>query len=136
MGSLKRTSSLPLLICLMLTLTLANVVSVWGQGGATGSITGLVVDLSGAVVPNAAIQVIDASTGQTARSLDSGSTGSFRSSLLPPGTYTVVVNAPNFGEVRIEGVEVRVTETTTLKVTLKPIAQMQKNSLGWHKRSE
>lgn len=36
------------------------------------------------------------------------------------------MNAPNFGESRAEGVVVRVTETTSLDVTLKPVALSQK----------
>jgi hypothetical protein len=126
MGSLKPTSALTLLICMTLALVLMCERPVWSQGGATGSITGLVLDLSGAVIPEASVQIIDAATGQSARSLTSGSTGNFRASLLPPGNYTVLVTAPNFAEVRVEGVEVRVTETTSLKVTMKPAAQTQK----------
>jgi hypothetical protein len=126
MVPLKAVNGRSLSICLAVALSLALVGTAWAQGGATGSITGLVLDQSGAVVPNAAIKVIDTATGRVARILDSGSTGNFRASLLPPGTYAVAVSASGFGESRAEGVEARVTETTTLKVTLKPVAQMQK----------
>ena len=98
----------------------------WGQGGATGAITGAVLDSSGAVIPNAGVQVIDAATGQPVRTLNTGSSGGFRAALLPPGLYSVVVNAPNFAESRADGVGVRVTETTTLNVTLKPVGLSQK----------
>jgi hypothetical protein len=103
-----------------------------GQGGATGAITGAVLDSSGAVIPNAAVQVIDAATAQPVRTLSTSSGGGFRATLLPPGLYTVVVNAPNFGESRAESVEVRVTETTTLNVTLKPVGLSQKVEVTAH----
>jgi hypothetical protein len=98
----------------------------WGQGAATGAIVGAVLDASGAVIPNAAVQVIDVATGQPVRRLTTSSSGNFRATLLPPGAYTIVVNAPNFGEARAESVDVRVTETTTLNVTLKPVGVSQK----------
>ena len=123
LSKLFRTSSF---VAVIAVLSIASLHMALAQGGATGAITGEVLDSTGAVVPNAAIHVIDAATGQTVRSLDSGATGSFRAGLLPPGAYTIVVNAANFGEVRVEGIEVRVTETSSLKVTLKPLAQMQK----------
>ena len=121
---LAKTSVFSIGIVVMLSLTGSRLG--WGQGGATGAITGAVLDSSGAVIPNAAVQVIDAATGQPVRNLATSSSGSFRAALLPPGAYTVVVNVPNFGEARAEGVEVRVTETTTLNVTLKPFASSQK----------
>jgi hypothetical protein len=114
MAHLKLAKTAVFSIGLAVTLSL----TVWGQGGATGAITGVVLDTSGAVIPNAAVQVIDAATGQPVRTLATSSSGGFRATLLPPGLYTVMVNAPNFGESRAEGVEVRVTETTALNVTL------------------
>jgi Carboxypeptidase regulatory-like domain len=98
----------------------------WAQGGATGAIAGTVLDPSGGVIPNAAIQIVDAGTGQAARNLITNSSGSFIATLLPPGAYTVVVNAPGFGEGRVNAVAVRVTETTTLNVVLKPGSVSQK----------
>lgn len=113
-------------IGIMVMLSLTGSQLCWAQGGATGTITGAVLDSSGAEIPNATVQIIDAGTGQPVRNLTAGSSGSFRATLLPPGTYKVVVSAKNFGEARAEGVEVRVTETTTLNVTLKPLALSQK----------
>jgi hypothetical protein len=112
---LAKTAAFSIGIVVMLSLTGSQLG--WGQGGATGAIAGAVLDTTGAVIPNAAVQVIDGATGQPVRSLSSSSNGSFRATLLPPGLYTVTVSAKNFGESRAEGVEVRVTETTTLNVT-------------------
>jgi len=121
---LAKTAAFSIGIVGMLSLTGSQLA--WGQGGATGAITGAVLDTTGAVIPDAAVQVIDAATGQPVRSLRTSSNGSFRASLLPPGLYTVTVSAQNFGASRAEGVEVRVTETTTLNMTLKPAGQSQR----------
>ncbi|HVS88823.1 MAG TPA: carboxypeptidase-like regulatory domain-containing protein [Candidatus Acidoferrum sp.] len=92
----------------------------WAQGGSTGAITATVLDRSGGFIPNAAIKIIDAGTGQQVRDLAAGANGGFTVTLLPPGNYTVVVNAPGFGETRVTAVVVRVTETTTINVVLQP----------------
>jgi len=96
------------------------------QGGATGAITGTVLDRSGGLVPNASIQVIDIGTGQVVRLLTGGGNGTFTATLLPPANYRVVVNAPGFAEARATEVAVRVTETTTINFTLQPSSVTEK----------
>jgi hypothetical protein len=91
-----------------------------GQGGATGAISGEVVDTSGASIADAEIQIMDSRTDQLARKLTSGSDGAFTATLLPPGAYYVVTNKSGFSQVRADGIEVRVTETTRVTITLKP----------------
>jgi hypothetical protein len=91
-----------------------------GQGGATGAIGGSVVDISGSSISGADVQIINASTESIVRKLSTNADGDFVSTLLPPGTYTVVVNKSGFGEAKAEGIEVRVTETTRVTIHLKP----------------
>ena len=93
---------------------------VYGQGGATGAIGGAVVDTSGASISGAEVQIISASTESLARKLTTNADGEFVATLLPPGTYNVVVNKPGFGEAKAQGLEVRVTETTRVTISLKP----------------
>src|ERR1700737_2912182 len=71
--------------------------AIGAQGGATGAITATVLDRSGGFVPNAAVQVIDERTSQVVRSLVTGANGNFTVTLLPPGTYAVIVSAQGFG---------------------------------------
>ncbi len=100
--------------------------SAYGQGGATGAISGVVVDTSGGSIGGADVQVIDARTQSIVRKLPTGAEGIFVAMLLPPGNYIVVVNKPGFGEAKVTDIEVRVTETTSLTITLKPGAVTEK----------
>ena len=92
----------------------------YGQGGATGAIGGSVVDTTGASISGAEVQIISASTDSVVRKLPTNSDGDFVATLLPPGNYQVVVNKSGFGEARAQNIEVRVTETTRVIITLKP----------------
>src|SRR6266851_3920848 len=92
----------------------------YGQGGATGAISGGVVDTSGGSVAGADVQIIDTRTEVVVRKLPTGSDGSFVATLLSPGTYSVVVNKSGFSQAKADGIEVRVTETTKVTITLKP----------------
>ncbi|MGB8474413.1 MAG: TonB-dependent receptor [Candidatus Acidiferrum sp.] len=92
----------------------------YGQGGATGAISGVVVDSSGGTIAAAEVQIIDARTGSIVRTLPSNTDGIFVAPLLPPGSYSVVVNKTGFSQAKATGIEVRVTETTRVTITLKP----------------
>ncbi len=90
----------------------------FGQGGATGAISGTVRDQSSGVVPRADVEVTGSSG--TVRHLTTNADGTFTAPLLEVGSYSVVIRAPGFAEARIGAVDVRVTETTRLTVTLRP----------------
>ena len=92
----------------------------YGQGGATGAISGVVADTGGGSVAGADVQIIDTRTETLARKLTTASDGSFVATLLSPGTYYVVVNKSGFSEAKAAGIEVHVTETTRVTITLKP----------------
>src|SRR6267378_972027 len=94
--------------------------SAYGQGGATGAISGVVVDTTGGSVAQAEVQIIDTRTESLVRRVSTNADGEFVAPLLPPGTYVVVVNKPGFAEAKASGIEVRVTETTKVTISLKP----------------
>ncbi len=96
------------------------------QGGATGAIGGAVVDTSGGAISGADVQIINTATESVVRKLPTNSDGEFVAPLLPPGTYSVVVNKSGFGEAKVAGIEVHVTETTRVTITLKPGAVSEK----------
>jgi hypothetical protein len=90
------------------------------QGGATGAIAGAVVDTSGGAISGAEVQIINRSTDSLVRKLTTNADGEFVAPLLPPGTYSAVVNKSGFGEAKVAAIEVRVTETTRVTITLRP----------------
>src|SRR6267143_545646 len=116
-------------ISIVAALLLSGVLSgvpAYGQGGATGAISGVVADTGGGSVAGADVQIIDTRTDTLARRLTTASDGSFVATLLPPGTYYVVVNQSGFSEAKATGVEVHITETTRVTIVLKPGAVTEK----------
>jgi Carboxypeptidase regulatory-like domain/TonB dependent receptor len=109
-----------LLFALILVTVIWGSEGAYGQGGATGAISGSVVDASGGAIADADVQVIDSSTGVLVRRINTSADGSFVITLLPPATYYAVINKSGFGEARTTGIEVLVTETSRVTITLKP----------------
>ena len=70
----------------------------------TGSITGTVVDPSGAAIPGAQVQITDQATGNVTRETTSDAAGNFRALNVPPGTYKIKVNASGMEELDRNGV--------------------------------
>jgi Carboxypeptidase regulatory-like domain/TonB-dependent Receptor Plug Domain len=62
----------------------------------SGSITGVVQDASGAVIPGAQVSLINQEQGQTARTTITNEAGVYLFSALPASTYTVTVELPGF----------------------------------------
>ena len=74
---------------LAFAIVLTTIGSAFAQGGSTGAISGIVKDENGAGVPGAQIEIINADTGVTVRSVTSDSSGNFGASQLPAGNYKV-----------------------------------------------
>jgi hypothetical protein len=91
------------------------------QSPTTGQITGVAKDSSGAVIPEAKITLTSATGVQ--RDATSDGTGHYAFSLVPPGAYRVESEKAGFGKATVEGVVVRITETTTLDFHLRVAAQ-------------
>ncbi len=64
----------------------------------TSTITGTVVDQSGAAIPGAKIQIINQATGDLTREAVSDASGTFRALNLPTATYKVKVTASGMQE--------------------------------------
>jgi Carboxypeptidase regulatory-like domain len=104
-------------VLLLLSLFFASLA--FAQGGATGAISGVVQDQSGAVVAGAKVSVKSEATGEVLRQITTDSSGLFTATLLPVGDYTVEVNAAGFPVTRFPGVPVRITETTRITAAIK-----------------
>ena len=117
--SMSRLFSIGLVVLIGVAQTLA-------QGGATGAISGTVLDPSGAVVAGADVRIVNQDTGALTRTARTDANGSFTTQLLPVATYTVTVQAPGFAEGSFSNIAVRVTETTRMTAQLRTQAVQQK----------
>ena len=95
--------------------TLATIPAL-GQSLTTGDITGIITDPSGAVLPNAPVTLTNTQTGVT-RTLKTNASGSYRFSLLDPGTYTVSSSLQGFKSTK-QAVTVSVGQASTVNLQL------------------
>ncbi len=77
------------------------------QGIVTGSISGTVEDAQGAVVTNAKVTAKEVATNRVYTG-DTSNSGVFNLRSVPPGTYMVTIEAPNFRKYENKGVVVNV----------------------------
>jgi len=92
--------------------------TVFAQETSTlGSISGVVVDTNGSVVPGAAVKVTGGLGERTAVSNDQGN---FEVQSLVPGRYTVRVEKTGFKAGEVTDVTVLIGKTTTTKISLQP----------------
>ena len=106
-----------LLVALAAAMLLFSSVGLFAQTSTTGQIAGTVLDPTGALVPGA--KLVLTSDAGVQRTIDSDVSGHYTFPLLPPGRYTLEVNAPGFAVANFTGVVANITETTTLDVALK-----------------
>jgi hypothetical protein len=94
---------------------LAGARPLWAQ--ATGSMSGLVTDASGAALPGVTIEAINEATGVSRRAVSEGQ-GLYAIALLPPGTYRVKASLAGFRTLVREGVVVQVNQTARVNLPL------------------
>ena len=107
-------------VCLLLAFSTAS----FAQTAETGALTGTVTDPSGGVIAGAAVTITSTATGQT-RTTTTDANGSYKFSLLTPGTYSVKFSAAGFKTVEVPSVTVNVTETAVLNHALEVGAQSE-----------
>jgi Carboxypeptidase regulatory-like domain len=115
----------------VLALSLCLGAGALAQSVTAGDIDGTLTDSTGAIIPNGKITATNPATGAT-KTVESNSTGAYRISLLPPGTYTVTATAPGFstisttitvgaGSVTTDNLKLAVGQsTTTVEVSAAP----------------
>src|SRR5437773_2508942 len=86
-----------------------------GQVRTTGQIVGTVKDPTGAVVPNAAVEVTDAATGNVQTS-KSSSEGGFVFPALQPGRYRILATATGFEPAVVDGIVVETGRSSNVEV--------------------
>ena len=82
-----------------------------------GTISGTVVDATGAAIPNAQVLVHNEETGNE-RHLTTGPDGRYSAPSVPVGTYTVTVTASGFSDQTRTGVPLSVGQSQNVPITL------------------
>ena len=84
----------------------------------TGAVVGTVRDSSGAAVPKAVVTITNGATG-VKQSVPTNDAGEYQFTALPPGTYSVRVNAPGFGPQEQKDIELHVQSRPSVDFSLK-----------------
>ncbi len=82
-----------------------------------GGLVGEVTDATSAAIPGAKVAILHVATG-TSRESTTNESGTFRFPTIPPGTYTVTVQAGGFRAFSQSGVEVTVNNLTRVDTRL------------------
>ena len=91
--------------------------SAFAQGGAAGTITGVVVDSSGSVIPGATVEAVNVATSAVSTAISSDE-GTFTIPSLNAGTYTVTVTLQGFKTFRAEKLELGPGTQRAVRATL------------------
>ena len=103
-------------LCLLIT---SAAVSLYGQGGAYGTILGTVKDNSGAVVAKASVDVTNVATNVT-KHTETTSSGDFTVPYLTPGTYRVTVQSQGFQKSVVDNIGLVVGQDARADVSMRP----------------
>lgn len=104
-----------LAICLLASQSFAQ--------SSNGIIAGVVMDKSGAAIPDANISVVSSDRGGEPRLATTDSAGSYRIDALLPGKYVVTITKGGFATLKISDVDVKASLTTTANGTLEVAGQ-------------
>src|ERR1700750_1008252 len=103
--------------CLLVVSLITSVPPARAQSlGGAGTVTGVVTDPNGAVVPNASVTISNPVTGYT-RTVNADADGSFRFNDVPPNNYHINVSATGFGDAH-QDLTVRTAVPISLKIPL------------------
>src|ERR1700678_2064368 len=106
------------LLYLFAVVLLSVTVSGYAQDAGTGAISGVVYDPANRLVVNAEVLAVNEAT-HVSRSVTTTAEGVFRVPLLLPGTYSVTIKGVGFAETTSHAIQVTVSQTTSLSVTLR-----------------
>jgi hypothetical protein len=117
-----RPTERPIIHCLALLFLLlltahCSLLTAVGQSAAA-TLSGEVVDQNGAVVPGAAVMIVNPSTGFT-REATTNDSGVYNFPSLVPGTYNVTVRRDGFAPIEVKNVVLNVGDRKALQIQLK-----------------
>jgi hypothetical protein len=113
---LRRQSRVQRILVAISVLTVATFA--WSQSSTTGLLKGEITDPAGRNVSGAEVRATNQATNEQ-RAVKSGAEGVYVIPLLPPGNYSIDVEARGFARSTLDGVVVVVTETTVQNIPLK-----------------
>src|SRR5262245_24283463 len=93
----------------------------WAQT-SRGSVSGLVTDSTGAVLPGAAVTLVNTQTGVSRTTVTNGE-GAYRFDAVDLGLYSITISTPNFGAVTKTNIEVRANQIAQIDAQLSPKGQ-------------
>src|SRR5437870_786482 len=86
---------------------------------AQGSLTGVVRDSSGAVLPGVTVEASSPALIEKTRSVVSDGAGQYRIETLPPGSYDVTYSLAGFNTVKREGIQLTGSFTATVSIEMR-----------------
>ncbi len=89
-------------------------------GVTTSDLKGTVRLANGTVVAGASVRITQDSTNQS-RTITTDGSGGYAFRLLPPGSYTLVVEAKGMSTKKISNLQLRLGQTTDLPIELSPV---------------
>jgi len=102
-----------------LSIFLYNVSGIAVAQATSGTLTGVVTDPTGAVIPNAAVTITDTQHGSSV-STTTNAAGIFSRTQLANSTYNVSISAQGFQTSQQNGILVNIDRETRINVTLPP----------------
>ena len=117
-----QSSSIPVNLLLSAVAVIALLLTFSGTAAAqatSGTMTGVVTDPSGAVVPNANVVITDTQHGSSVTTTTNAE-GLFTRTQLANSTYNVKISASGFQTTQQNGITVNIDRETRINVTLKP----------------
>jgi len=106
-------------VMLLAVLSIACLVFAPAIASAQGSVTGVVKDPSGAVLPGVTVEASSPVLIEKTRTVVTDGAGQYRIVDLRPGTYTVTFTLGGFATVKREGIELAGSFTATVNAELK-----------------
>ncbi len=112
------------MLCVLTLLLLLATKPMSAQTTSLGAIAGVVIDPTGAVVPDATVTIRDTATGEV-RTTNSNDAGRYVFVNVHPGIYDIVIAKPGFSKVSIPRDVVELGQLSTHNVTLRVGANSQ-----------
>jgi hypothetical protein len=107
----------PLWVAVFIAAVMVAPIAGYAQSGTTGTLTGVVQDTTGAVLPSVSITVRNLGTSLT-RELVTDGVGRWTVAALPTGAYEISYELPGFKKLKKEGTTVEAAVSRTVEAVL------------------